>query len=71
MFRPVSSGTGSLCGLASLYQALENTLLTKSELSLLTYSSMRGVLAKEMSSNATLTAGLTDTALLSKFYECE
>ena len=39
--RDVSAEKGSLCGMAAIYQALENTVLTKSELKKLTYNDGR------------------------------
>jgi hypothetical protein len=63
--------SGGLCGLASLYQALENTIYTVSQLTLLTYGDMRAAMAEEMGSNATATATLTDTALLEQYYACK
>ncbi len=63
--------SGGLCGLASLYQALENTIYTVSQLTLLTYADMRAAMAEEMGTNATATATLTDTALLDQYYACK
>jgi hypothetical protein len=63
--------SGGLCGLASLYQALENTIYTVSQLTLLTYADMRAAIAEEMGTNATATATLTDTALLEQYYACK
>jgi hypothetical protein len=69
--RPVRGLSGGLCGLGSLYQALENTIYTVSQLTLLTYGDMRAAIAEEMGTNATATATLTDTALLEQYYACK
>jgi hypothetical protein len=63
--------SGGLCGLGSLYQALENTIYTVSQLTLLTYADMRAAIAEEMGTNATATATLTDSALLEEYYACK
>jgi len=63
--------SGGLCGLASLYQALENTIYTVSQLTLFTYADMRAAIAEEMGTNATATATLTDSALLEQYYACK
>jgi hypothetical protein len=69
--RPVKGASGGLCGLASLYQALENTILTASQLLQYSYLSMRAALAAEMGTNSTQAAALSDSALLDQFYACE
>jgi hypothetical protein len=56
---------------ASLYQALENTILTVSQLTRYSYQGMRAALAEEMGTNATETAALTDAALLDQYYACK
>ena len=57
--------------MASLYQALENTIYTVSQLTQLTYADMRAAIAEEMGTNFTATATLTDSALLDQFYACK
>jgi hypothetical protein len=55
---------------ASLYQALENTILSATQLTKYSYPDMRAALAAEMGTNATETAALTDAALLDQYYAC-
>ena len=69
--RPIQSPNGGLCGLASLYQALENTVYTPSELTEFSYPGMRAAITSEIGSNSTATAGLTDSALLDAYYSCK
>jgi hypothetical protein len=68
--RSVQGLFGGLCGLASLYQALENTILTVSQLKQYNYMKMRATLAAEMGTNTSQTATLSDSALLDQFYAC-
>ena len=46
--RPVAGDTGSLCGLGAYYRALEDTLLTTSQLNGFDYSSMRELISNEI-----------------------
>jgi hypothetical protein len=57
--------------MASLYQALENTIYTASQLTQLTFLDMRAAIAEEMGTNSTATATLTDSDLLDQFYACK
>lgn len=63
--------SGGLCGLASLYQALEDTILTVSQLKQYNYLAMRAALAAEMGINTTEAAAHNDSALLDQFYNCK
>jgi hypothetical protein len=69
--RPVIGPSGGLCGLASLYQALENTIYSVSQLTQFTYAGMRATIAEEMGINSTATATLSDSDLLDQFYACK
>ena len=71
LFRPVLGPTGGLCGLASLYAALANTILTESELTELSYPLRRGLIAAEMNTTAEDPAALTDEDLLKQYYACK
>ena len=66
--RKVSGSKGSLCGLAALYRAGRDTILTLSELKLMSYDLIRDRLGGEMGLNDT--KALSDQALLEQFYEC-
>jgi hypothetical protein len=69
--RPVSAPSGGLCGLASLYLALSNTLLSQSQLTLYTYSGMRDLIGQEMLLNDSTLATLTDVQLLDNYFTCK
>jgi hypothetical protein len=69
--RPVSAPSGGLCGLASLYLALSNTLLSQSQLTLYTYSGMRDLIGQEMLLNDSTLATLTDVQLLDNYFSCK
>ena len=71
MCRPIQAPNGGLCGLASLYQALENTVCSPSELTKYSYIGMRAALSLEMESNSTATAALSDSALLDAYHDCK
>ena len=63
--------SGGLCGLASLYQALENTILSVSELTQFKYAEMRAIISEEMGTNSSVTASLTDATLLDQYHACK
>ena len=68
-FRKVSDTKGGLCGLAALYQALENTILTTSALGEMSYDAMRGRVAEELGLESQDSKSLSDEELLEWFYE--
>ena len=67
--RKESGAKGSLCGLAALYQAARDTILTESQIKLMSYDLLRDRIGGEMGLNDT--KPLSDQALLEQFYECE
>ena len=67
--RKESGSKGSLCGLAALYQAARDTILTESQIKLMSYDLIRDRIGGEMGLNDT--KPLSDQALLEQFYECE
>ena len=66
--RKESGAKGSLCGLAALYRAGRDTLLSQSEIKLMSYDLLRERLGGEMGLEDT--KALSDQALLEQFYEC-
>jgi len=68
-FRDVSSPTGSLCGLGALYTALQDTILSQSELTAQDYTSMRSKIFSEMSLAEDVF--MTDDSILDKYYLCK
>ena len=66
--RDLTGDKGSLCGLAALYRAGLDTLLTVSHLKHLSYDNIRTVLAAEM--NTPGTAAMTDLDFLLEFNKC-
>jgi hypothetical protein len=69
--RDVSADKGSLCGMAAIYQALENTVLTKSELKKLTYDDGRVRIAEEMKQDPKKAKKMTDVQILTDYHKCE
>ena len=66
--RKESGAKGSLCGLAALYRAGRDTILSQSELKLLSYDLLRDKIGEEMGLSDI--KALSDQELLEQFYEC-
>ena len=69
--REVSSEQGGLCGLAAIYQALDNTLLTKSQLRVMGYEELVEVMAEEMRMDMDDARKKSDAEMLMHFHDCE
>ena len=69
--REVSAAQGGLCGLAALYQAMDSTLLSKSQLRNTGYEDIRAIITQEMLLKDSSTKDLSDTDLLMHFYDCK
>ena len=67
--RDLTGDKGSLCGLAALYKAGLETLLTVSHLKQLNYDDIRTLLTAEMEGPAT--AAMSDLDFLLEFNKCE
>ena len=70
--RNIRSPTEGLCGIAALYKALYDTILTKSALKLIGYYDMRNKIAREIANmetgNITNLFHLGDSDLLQKYH---
>ena len=69
--REVSGDKGSLCGMAAVYQALENTILTKSELKKLSYDDAKAAIAKEIEMDSKEAKKIKDAAILAAYFKCK
>ena len=69
--REVSTAKGGLCGLAALYQAMDSTLLSKSQLKITGYEDIRAIITQEMLLKDSATKDLSDADLLMHFYDCK
>ena len=69
--REVSASQGGLCGLAAIYQALDGTLLTKSQLRTLEYQQMVAAMVEEMGMSGLALRDTADDEVLMYFYDCE
>ena len=69
--RAVAGETNSLCGLAALYQAMDDTVMTKSQLRAATYDDIRTKITKEMMMSSSKTKSWSDSDLLRHFYDCK
>ena len=70
--RPHSAPQGGLCGLAAVYQSLQDTILTPSQLEHFTYEDMKMELATEMKLNPSQLETLpdvTDVKVLGDYYK--
>ena len=68
--RDVSGGSGTLCGLAAMYQALLNTILTKSQLKKYSYDGMKAKIAEEMQKDPKSIRKTKYSDLLKDFFIC-
>ena len=57
--------------MAALYQAMDDTLMTKSQLRASSYDDMREAITKEMLLTNSATKSWSDADLLRNFYDCE
>ena len=69
--RELASDQGGLCGLASLYHALVNTIATSSMLRKLDYDTMRDLMASEINIKRSKVPEYVDSALLYEFHKCK
>ena len=69
--RAISAEQGGLCGLAAIYQALDGTLLTKSQLRSMAYEELVEVMADEMLMELKEALKKSDAEMLMHFYDCK
>ena len=69
--REISSEQGGLCGLAAIYQAVDSTLLTKSQLRAMGYEELVEVMAEEMRMDMDDARKKSDAEMLMHFHDCE
>ena len=65
--REVSGKQGGLCGVAAIYQALEDTILTTSALARMDYDGMRELIQEELNLEKST---LADMELLDQYHKC-
>ena len=66
--RKVSDNKGGLCGIAAMYQALENTIVTTSALEKLTYDTMKEIVGDELGLENSKPE--KDFDILKQYYKC-
>ena len=69
--RQVSAEQGGLCGLAAIYQALDSTILTKSQLRSMSYEELVEVMADEMGIPINDARKKSDAEMLLHLQDCE
>ena len=62
---------GSLCGMAALYQAARQTLLTVSQIKQMSFTAVKVLLCEEMFYDKTTTIKLSDYELISLYHDCK
>ena len=67
--REVSGKKGSLCGMAAVYQAAVQTIMTVSELKLLSYDDVKFKVASEIGYDAVSSKKASDVDLLNEFFQ--
>ena len=69
--RQISAEQGGLCGLAAIYQALDSTILTKSQLRSMSYEELVEVMADEMGIPINDARKKSDAEMLLHLHDCE
>ena len=69
--RDTTGDRGSLCGLAAVYQAGKDTILSISQLKKMSFDDVKSTLAKELGLDPTTVKGTNDMELLASFYSCK
>lgn len=67
--REVSGDKGSLCGLAAVYQAAIQTILTKSEMKQMSFDDVKEMLGEKVSMDRTTTKGTFDKDFLELYFQ--
>ena len=65
--RPVTGDKGSLCGLAAVYQAALQTILTKSEMKQMSFDEVKAKLGEKIAMDATSTKATFDDDFLNLY----
>ena len=65
--RPVTGDKGSLCGLAAVYQAALQTILTKSEMKQMSFDEVKAKLGEKIAMDATTTKATFDDDFLNLY----
>ena len=69
--REVTGDKGSLCGMAALYQAARQTILTVSQIKQMSFTAVKVLLGEEMLYDKTTTIKLSDYELSSLYHDCK
>ena len=69
--RDETADKGSVCGMAAVYQAGLQTLLTVSQIKQMSFSDVKVVLGEEMGYDKTETIKLSDYDLMSLYHDCK
>ena len=69
--RDTTGDRGSLCGLAAVYQAGKDTILSISQLKKMSFDDIKSTLAEELGLDPTTVKGTNDIELLESFYTCK
>ena len=68
--RDVTGDKGSLCGMASLYQAAQQTVLTTSQIKQMSYDDVKAKLGESLGLDSVNVKKENDVDLIENFYTC-
>ena len=69
--RDVTGDKGSLCGMASLYQAAQQTVLTTSQIKQMSYDDVKAKLGESLGLDSVNVKKENDVDLIESFYSCK
>ena len=69
--RDTTGDRGSLCGMAAVYQAGKDTILSVSQLKKMSFDQIKSALAEELGLDPRTVKGTNDLELLKSFYSCK
>ena len=69
--RDVTGDKGSLCGMGSLYQAAQQTILTLSQIKQMSYDDVKAKLGETLGLDSVNVKKENDVDLIKDFYDCK
>ena len=69
--RDITGDKGSLCGMASMYQAAKQTILTVSQINLMSFNDVKGQIGLELLYDTATAKKQKDLEIIGEFYSCK
>ena len=69
--RDITGDKGSLCGMASMYQAAKQTILTVSQINLMSFNDVKGQSGLELLYDTATAKKQKDLEIIGEFYSCK